>query len=83
MNDIPAVDQHATLAASLSVAHTPEQAEHAATTVLEQHARYLATRQRHHFGVGDAPRRAHCDPDCDFCRGVIEAAGLIDPGARP
>lgn len=63
----------------LSVAHTPEQAEHAARTVLRDHAHQLAEQQRRHFGVGNAPVRAHCDPDCDFCQGVTSAADLIDP----
>jgi hypothetical protein len=76
-------NMHAILVGLLSVAHTPEQAEHAARTVLDQHAHELAEQQRHHFGVGNVPVRAHCDPDCDFCRGVIEAADLIDPEANP
>lgn len=66
----------------LSVSHTPDQADHAAREVLNQHAHELAEQQRNHFGVGDAPVRAHCDPDCDFCRGVIEAANHIDPEAQ-
>lgn len=74
------VNMHAILVGLLSVSHTPEQADHTARTVLNQHAHELADRQRNHFGVGDAPKvRAHCDPDCDFCRGVIETADLIDP----
>ncbi|NUU21065.1 MAG: hypothetical protein HOV68_06045 [Streptomycetaceae bacterium] len=82
MSHIPVVNPHTTLVALLSVAHTAGQAEHAAKTVLDLHARYLAGQQRKHFGVGDAPVRAHCDPDCDFCRGVIEAAAFIDPEAQ-
>ncbi|MFB7707945.1 hypothetical protein [Streptomyces sp. NPDC056105] len=62
-----------------SVAHTPEQAQHAATEVMRQHAHELAEQQRLHFGVGGAPVPAHCDPRCDFCRGVTAAANLIDP----
>jgi hypothetical protein len=80
MTDRPAVNPHTTLVALFSVAHTPDQAEHAAKTVLELHAHYLAEQQRNRFGVGDAPvLRAHCDPDCDFCQGVTSAANLIDP----
>lgn len=76
-------NMHAILVGLFSVPHTPEQADHAARSVLEQHAHELAEQQRAHFGVGDAPVRAHCNPDCDFCRGVIEAADLIDPKAQP
>ena len=48
--------------------------------LVDAYAHELAEEQRNHFGVGDAPAvRAHCDPDCDFCRGVIETADLIDP----
>ncbi|MFF4552698.1 hypothetical protein [Streptomyces sp. NPDC001422] len=56
--------------------------EDEARTLMNGYARELAERQRHHFGVGDAPVRAHCDPDCDFCRGVTDAAALIDPQAQ-
>jgi hypothetical protein len=38
-----------------------------------------AAKIRRHFGIGDSPVKAHCDPDCDFCRGVSSAADLIDP----
>ncbi|KOG77892.1 hypothetical protein ACZ90_15410 [Streptomyces albus subsp. albus] len=81
MSSLPAPDPRSTLVALFSVAHTPEQAEHAAKTVLNQHARYLANRQRTHFGVGSAPVSAHCAEGCDFCRGVASAADLIDPEA--
>jgi hypothetical protein len=54
------------------LAATPEQ-------LVNDYAHQLAVQQRLHFGVGGAPIPAHCDPDCDFCRGVIEAADLIDP----
>ena len=67
----------------LSVARTPEQAEYAAKTVLHDHAHQLAEQQRRHFGIGNVPVRAHCDPDCDFCQGVTSAADLIDPEAQP
>lgn len=77
------INMHAILVGLFSVAHTPEQADHAAREVLNQHAQELAKLQRAHFGASDAPVRAHCDPDCDFCRGVIEAADLIDPKAQP
>lgn len=79
----PAPNPHPVLIGLLSVAHTPAQAEHAAKEVLRQHASYLARQQREHFGVGDTPVKAHCDPDCDFCRGVIEAADVIDPDVQP
>jgi hypothetical protein len=77
------VNIEAILIGLFSVAHTPEQAEHAAREVLRQHAHELAGQQRAYFGVGGVPRRAHCDPNCDFCRGVTEAANLIDPEVRP
>lgn len=40
------VNMHAILVGLLSVSHTPEQADHAAQTVLDQHAHELAERQR-------------------------------------
>ena len=58
------------------------EAERLLAEIKNKHAHALAEQQRHHFGVGDAPVRAHCDPDCDFCRGVIETADLIDPEAQ-
>jgi hypothetical protein len=73
------VNIEALLTGLLSVAHTPEQAAHAARTVLRDHAHQLAERQRTHFGVPGAPTPAHCDPRCDYCRGVTAAADLIDP----
>ncbi|WP_127468794.1 hypothetical protein [Streptomyces sp. B27] len=79
MSSNPAPDPHPILVGLFSVRHTPEQAEHAAKTVLEQHARYLANKQRAHFGVGNAPAKAHCAEGCEFCRGVASAADLIDP----
>lgn len=51
---------------------TPEQ-------LVDGYAHHLAERQRHHFGVDTAPVKAHCDSDCDFCRGVSAAASFIDP----
>ncbi|CAL9664491.1 hypothetical protein SUDANB1_07140 [Streptomyces sp. enrichment culture] len=77
------INIEAILIGLFSVAHTPEQAEHAARTVLRDHAHQLAELQRHHFGIGNAPVRAHCDPDCDFCQGVTSAADLIDPEVKP
>lgn len=50
-----------------------------ATLVLRRHASETADRLRNHFGVGEAPVKAHCDPMCDFCRGVASAADFIDP----
>ncbi|RPK56245.1 hypothetical protein EES43_24695 [Streptomyces sp. ADI96-02] len=79
MSGTSAPDPHPILVGLFSVRHAPEQAEHAAKTVLEQHARYLANKQRAHFGVGNAPVKAHCSAGCDFCRGVATAADLIDP----
>ncbi|MBP5870882.1 hypothetical protein [Streptomyces scabiei] len=46
MTDRPAVNIEAILIGLLSVAHTPEQAEHAAKTVLGDHAHELAEQQR-------------------------------------
>jgi hypothetical protein len=52
---------------------TPEQ-------LVDAYTHQLAEQQRHHFGVGNTPKiRAHCDPDCDYCRGVTDAANHIDP----
>lgn len=76
------VNMHAILVGLLSVSHTREQADHSARSVLEQHAHQLAEQQRHHFGVGDAPVKAHCATGCNFCQGVSSAADLIDPKAQ-
>lgn len=46
-------------------------------------AHEVAQEQRRHFGVGDTPVRAHCDPDCDFCQGVTSAADFADPEVKP
>jgi hypothetical protein len=51
---------------------TPEQ-------LVDAYAHQLAEQQRTHFGVAGAPIPAHCDPRCDYCRGVAAAADLIDP----
>ena len=40
------VNMHAILVGLLSVSHTPEQADHAAREVLDQHAHELAEQQR-------------------------------------
>jgi hypothetical protein len=77
------VNMHSILVGLLSIAHTPEQADHAARTVLRDHAHQLALQQRHHFGVTGAPIPAHCKPRCDYCRGVAAAADLIDPKEQP
>jgi len=50
-----------------------------AEELVDGYAHHLAEKQRNHFGVGNAPVRAHCDPDCDFCQGVTSAADHIDP----
>lgn len=77
------VNIHAILVGLLSVSHTPEQADHAARSVLEQHAHELAERQRK---VHDEQRPYFhggqpCKPwwDCSV-RKVIDS---IDPQARP
>ena len=44
------VNMHAILVGLLSVNHTPEQADHAARSVLEQHAHELAEQQRAALG---------------------------------
>ncbi|NUP18378.1 MAG: hypothetical protein HOZ81_20300 [Streptomyces sp.] len=77
MTSTPVVDQHTTLVALLSVAHTPEQAEHAAKTVLEAHARYLAEKIRAEKGSGTY------EPGVIFRGGMDFAADLIDPEAQP
>jgi hypothetical protein len=46
--DTLSVNMHAILVGLLSVSHTPEQADHAARSVLEQHAHELAEQQRAH-----------------------------------
>jgi hypothetical protein len=46
------VDMHAILVALLSVSHTPEQADHAARSVLEQHAHELAEQLRQQCKCG-------------------------------
>lgn len=51
--------------------------------VFKQYAHESAQRLRKHFGVGNVPVKAHCDPLCDFCRGVASAADFIDPEVRP
>lgn len=56
--------------------------EHA-DQLIDAYAHELAMQQRLHFGVGGAPIPAHCNPRCDFCRGVSEAANLIDPEVKP
>jgi hypothetical protein len=78
MNDRPAVDPHTTLVALFSVAHTPEQAEHAAKTVLDLHARYLAEQQRKHWVP--RPPGATADYVRGLDDGLDKAADLIDPG---
>ncbi|AVH59952.1 MULTISPECIES: hypothetical protein [Streptomyces] len=50
-----------------------------AEPLVDAYAHELAEQQRHNFGIGDAPVKAHCDPACDFCRGVSSAADFIDP----
>ncbi|CAM5620467.1 hypothetical protein [Streptomyces aurantiogriseus] len=71
---------HAILVGLLSVAHTPEQAEHAAREVLNQHAHQLAEQIRQ-----DAQARHDRDfSDNRIFRltGAQAAADLIDPEAH-
>lgn len=66
------VNMHAILVGLLSVSHTPEQADHAARTVLDQHAHELAEQIRAaSLSWGRVP-----DMDAD------DAADLIDPKAQ-
>jgi hypothetical protein len=59
----------AVLLGLLSVAHTPEQAERAARTILHDHAHQLA----------EQIREQRCDPNVDVCACCEKAADLIDP----
>lgn len=77
MSSLPAPDPRSILVALFSVAHTPEQAEHAAKTVLNQHARYLANRQR------QATPHGRCSCGLDLCAScdTHRLIDLIDPEA--
>ncbi|MFI8351337.1 hypothetical protein [Streptomyces sp. NPDC085596] len=67
---------HAILVGLLSVPHTPEQAEHAARTVLDLHAHELAERQRAALpDVMDRWVPLHQDA-------ISEVIDLIDPKAQ-
>lgn len=66
------VNVQAILIGLLSVSHTPEQADHAAREVLDQHAHELAEQQRAHGNAEDG------EPGC-WHDGVTAAANLIDP----
>jgi hypothetical protein len=66
------VNVHAILVGLLSVSHTPEQADHAAGSVLEQHAHELAEQIR------AADLEWGGVPDMD----ARDAADLIDPKAQ-
>lgn len=48
----------------------------------DAYAHELAEQIRHHYGVGGAPIRAHCNPDCEYCLAAARAADLIDPEAK-
>ena len=61
----------------LSVAHTPEQAEHAAKTVLRDHAHQLAEQQRANAQVRHD--RSYSDNSVFELVGARNAADLIDP----
>ncbi|MFF4834068.1 hypothetical protein [Streptomyces sp. NPDC001315] len=65
---------HAILVGLLSVAHTPEQADHAARTVLDQHAHELAEQIRNSEQLRDATD--------DHMSDCLMAADLIDPKAQ-
>lgn len=67
---------HAILVGLLSVSHTPEQADHAARSVLDEHAHELAEKQRKDldYDSGDATP--------DFIAGRLSGADLIDPKAQ-
>ncbi|MCX5598385.1 hypothetical protein OOK29_09570 [Streptomyces phaeochromogenes] len=75
-----ATNVEAILIGLLSVAHTPEQAAHAAKEVLRQHAEQLADRQRKHF----IPRQPGWT--AEYIRGLDDgldaAADLIRPEAQ-
>lgn len=67
------VNMHAILVGLLSVSHTPEQADHAARSVLDQHAHQLAEEIREWAKEdGGAPEYGSID-------NVLEAADRIDP----
>lgn len=66
------VSMQAILVGLLSVSHTPEQADHAARTVLDQHAHVLAEQIR------AADLEWGRVPDMD----ARDAADLIDPKAQ-
>lgn len=71
------VNIEAVLIGLFSVAHTPEQAEHAAKTVLRDHAHQLAEQQR-----ADAQARydrSYSDNRVFELKGARNAADLIDP----
>jgi hypothetical protein len=76
------VNVRAILVGLLSVPHTPEQAEHAAETVLDLHAHELAEQIRQHYGKpplgGDHPENY---PN-GYNAGTHNAADFIDPKAQ-
>ena len=80
--DAVSANVHAILVGLLSVNHTPEQADHAAREVLQQHAHELAEVIRHHYG------KPRIDGDCaethatGYNAGTHNAANLIDPKAQ-
>lgn len=70
---------HAILVGLLSVAHTPEQADHAAREVLNQHAHQLAEQQREDIDL--TTHSGESDYLCEDCA-VVRAAASIDPEAQ-
>lgn len=66
-----AVNMEAILIGLFSVVHTPEQAEHAARSVLKQHAHQLAEQIRNSEELRDATD--------DHVSDCLMAADLIDP----
>ncbi|MFF8679528.1 hypothetical protein ACF07F_16615 [Streptomyces sp. NPDC015237] len=71
------VNVEAILIGLLSAAHTPEQATHAARTVLRDHAHQLAEQQR---AVAQTRHdRSYSDNRVFELKGSRDAADLIDP----
>lgn len=70
------VNIQAILVGLLSVSHTPDQADHAAREVLDQHASELAEKIRAERGTTSLESGHH------FFRGMDFAADLIDPKAQ-
>ncbi|MFF8482314.1 hypothetical protein [Streptomyces antibioticus] len=74
------VNMHAILVGLLSVSHTPEQADHAAREVLNQHAHELAKQIRSAVSAEDGPATKWNWWDAATIPG--SCADLIDPKAQ-